>query len=45
MKRQGGKIDNNGITALISLFEGNAEKAHFGSNGFKKLWEIEKNVN
>ena len=39
-----GKICNNGGTALIQLFNRNTELINFNSNGFKLLWEKEKNI-
>ena len=44
VQRLGGKVDNNGSTALIQLFIENPEKTDFNSNGFKLLWENEKNI-
>ena len=35
----GGKISNDGFTALISLFNGNTEMTDSNSPGFKLLWE------
>ena len=44
VQRQGGKVDDDGLTALIYLFQGNPEKTDFRSNGFKLLWEREKDI-
>ena len=40
-----GKVSNSRWTALIWLFNGNPEKTDFNSDGFKLLWEKEKNIN
>ena len=45
VKLLGGKVAKDGYTALILLFEGNTDKIDFGSDGFKLLWEREKNMN
>ena len=42
--RLGGKVDKYGSTALIKLFYRNLEKTDFNSDGFKLLWEKEKNI-
>ena len=44
VQQQGGKVDYSGYTALIWLFNKNPEKADFNSNGFKLLWEREKDI-
>ena len=38
------KVGKGGWTALIKLFQGNAEKTDFGSKGFRLLWEKEKDI-
>ena len=45
VQRLGGKVDNNGYTALILLFQWKPEKTDFNSKGFKLLWEKEKDIN
>ena len=45
VQRLGGKVNDYGITALTWLFNGNPEKTEFNSNGFKLLWEKEKDIN
>ena len=45
VQQQGGKVDNDGYTALIRLFRGISGKTYFGSNGFKLLWKKEKDIN
>ena len=45
MLHHGGEMDNDGWTALIFIFFGNAQKADFGSADFKLLWEKEKDIN
>ena len=45
VNRLGGNVTNSGWTALIWLFYRNPEKTDFGSQGFKLLWEKEKDIN
>ena len=44
VQRQSGNVDYAGETALIRLFKGYPYKTDFNSNGFKLLWEKEKNI-
>ena len=44
MHQLSGKVDNNGSTALIQLFIIKPEKTDFNSDGFKLLWEKEKDI-
>ena len=44
VQRLGGKVSNYGDTALMLLFDNNAYKTRFNSQGFKLLWEREKNI-
>ena len=44
VQQLGGRIDKYGYTAMILLFRGNTEKTDFGLNGFKLLWEKEKDI-
>ena len=42
----GGKVSSGGIFALTELLESaNMEFVNFNKPGFKKLWELEKNIN
>ena len=45
IQRHGGKVDNDGDTALICLFNDNVNETDFCSRGFKLLWEKEKKIN
>ena len=45
VQQQGGRVNNDGFTALIRLFQLNPGKTDFSSNGFKLLWEKEKGIN
>ena len=44
VRHLGGKVNTNGDTALIKLFEGCTNKTEFNSDSFKLLWNIEKNI-
>ena len=44
VQQLGEKVNNGRETALIQLFYYNSEKVDFNSNGFKLLWEKEKDI-
>ena len=44
MHQLSGKVDNNGWSALILLFIIKPDKTDFNSDGFKLLWEKEKDI-
>ena len=45
VQQLGGKADINEQVALLELFYGKPEKIKFDSNGFKLLWQKEKDIN
>ena len=44
VRSQAGNVDLDGCTALIWLFNGNADRTDFSSLGFNLLWEKEKRI-
>ena len=44
VQQQGTSVSLDRFTALIALFNNNTEKADFSSQGFKLLWEKEKEL-
>ena len=45
VQQHGGKLDNDGWTALILCFNKISEKVNINTTGFNLLWEMEKDIN